>query len=431
MRKKQQDPNSSDPQPPDPAPRRRPRGRDPRTLPLYRVFRRFRTRAAAGAAPRDAEGLGRELLRSILEERPQSSPVLGVRLYRAVGDRFELIEKAGDAGDVEPGYLVPADHPIIVEALRTGFALARRGDPRFDSWVERTAGPAGVVAKLPLGPAHEILLSLTLREPIATADVLNALEALRSFVDSLLARQQFHQLLEQALHVQTSLLPRHLPAPPGFELAVKARPAEIVGGDIYDVVSFGPDAIGVCVADATGHGLPAALQARDVIIGLRMGIEQQLRMVATVEKLSRILAGSSAPGRYVSLFFGEIDRDGHLLYINAGHPPPLLIRAGGKVERLRTSGPILGIDRRPPHPWKRLFERLEKGDLLALYTDGLTEVRRADGEELGSERLARVLKRNLREPLPRLCEQVFAEVDAFDEAQAALDDQTLLLIRRS
>lgn len=407
------------------------RGADPRGLPLYRIFRRFRNRAAAEGLLHDPEGFARQLMQALLEERPHSSPILGVRLYRAIGDEFVLLDKSGEAGEVEIGYRIPAHHPVVEEALREGFSLVRRGDPRFDSWIERTAG-AGAVAKLALGAERELLLSFTLREPVSARDVLNTLAALRSLVDSLLARQQFQHLLEQARHVQTQLLPRQVPQAPGFEIAVRSRPAEIVGGDIYDLVPLGSDTFSFCVADATGHGLPAALQARDVIIGLRMGLEQQLRMVATIEKLSHILAGSSAAGRYVSLFFGEIDRDGHLIYINAGHPPPLLVRATGKIERLRTSGPILGLGRKTARTWVRLFERLEKGDLLVLYTDGVTEVRRAtDSEELGTERLARILRRLAKEKTERVADLLLAEVDAFADHQPPLDDQTVLLVRRT
>lgn len=409
----------------------RPRqGRDPRALPLYGVYRRFRNLAFGGQAPTDVEGLARQLFRALLEERPKSSPILGVRLYRQAGDELELIEMGGLAGPVELGYRIPVTHPVVTEARREGWAVVRRGDPRHDEWIERTAGPH-TLAKLTLGPQREMMLSFTLREPISTAEVQNALTALRSLADSHLERQQFRELLEQARVVQTSLLPRHLPSPPGFELAVRLRSAEVVGGDVYDLAMLPPDSFAVCLADATGHGLPAALQARDVIVGLRMGMDTQLKMVATVEKLSRVLAGSSPAGRYVSLFFAEIDRDGHLIYINAGHPPAILLGKGGKrVAKLRSTGPLLGLDRRHPRHWQRHFERLEPGDLLALYTDGITEVRRGDDEEFGVDRLVATLRRHAERPLEEVADAVLAAADAFGGAAPPPDDQTLLLVRR-
>ncbi|HSM51618.1 MAG TPA: PP2C family protein-serine/threonine phosphatase [Thermoanaerobaculia bacterium] len=418
-----------------PAPRsgsQRRRHRDPRSLPLYGVYRRFRNLAFGDPAAKDDESLARLLVRALVEEIPTSSPILGVRLYRRDGDEFVLLDSSGEAGGVAPGYRVPASHPVIEQSRRDGWALVRRGDSRFDEWMERTGG-THAIAKLVLGPGRDLLLSFTLREPIATAEVLNALTALGSLADSALERRQFRQLLEQARAVQTSLLPRTLPAIPGFELAVRQRPAEVVGGDVYDLARVGDDALAVCIADATGHGLPAALQARDVIVGLRMGMALQLKMVAIVDKLSRVLADSSASGRYVSFFFAEIDRDGHLIYINAGHPPPLLVgREPRRVERLRTSGPILGLDRKAARPWVRIFERLAPGDLLALYTDGITEVRRADDEEeYGLERLQRFLLRHAGEPLEALADRLFAEVDAFGGDAPMLDDQTLLLVRRT
>jgi len=419
-----------------PAPRTGPprrHHRDPRSLPLYGVYRRFRNLAFGDPAATDDESLARLLFRALVEEIPTSSPILGVRLYRREGDEFVLLDSSGEAGDVAPGYRVPASHPVIEQSRRDGWALVRRSDSRFDEWMERTGG-THAIAKLVLGPGRDLLLSFTLREPIATAEVLNALTALGSLADSALERRQFRHTLEQARAVQTSLLPRTLPAIPGFELAVRQRPAEIVGGDVYDLARVGDDALALCIADATGHGLPAALQARDVIVGLRMGMALQLKMVAIVDKLSRVLADSSPSGRYVSFFFAEIDRDGHLIYINAGHPPPLLVGGGEprRVERLRTSGPILGLDRKTTRPWVRIFERLAPGDLLALYTDGITEVRRADDEEeYGLERLQRFLRRHAGEPLEALADRLFAEVDAFGGDAPVLDDQTLLLVRRT
>ena len=422
-------PPAAPPAPRPSAPRRR--HRDPRSLPLYGVYRRFRNLAFADAAATDDESLARLLFRALVEEIPTSSPILGVRLYRRDGDEFVLLDSGGEAGEVAPGYRVPASHPVIVQSRRDGWALVRRGDSRFDEWMARTGGEHAI-AKLVLGPGRDLLLSFTLREPIATAEVLNALTALGSLADSALERRQFRQLLEQARAVQTSLLPRSLPAIPGFELAVRQRPAEIVGGDVYDLARVGDDALAVCIADATGHGLPAALQARDVIVGLRMGMALQLKMVAIVDKLSRVLADSSPSGRYVSFFFAEIDRDGHLIYINAGHPPPLLVgSARRRVERLRSSGPILGLDRRAARPWVRIFERLEPGDLLALYTDGLTEVRSPADEEYGLERLQRFLRRHAEQPLAVIADRLFADVDAFGGEAPVLDDQTLLLVRRT
>lgn len=414
----------------DPSPARRPRrrrNRDPRSQPLYGAYRRFRNLALGGDAPRDAEGLGRHLLAALLEGR--GSPIVGARLYRRSGGDFELVAKGGLAGDVETGYRVPADHAVIGEALREGFALVRRNDPRFDVWIERTAGPHAL-AKLALGAERDVLLSFTLREPFATAEVLNALAALRSLADAALERQQFHQLLEQARGVQTSLLPRLLPALPGFELAVRSRPAEVVGGDVYDARLLGTDSVAIGIADATGHGLPAALQARDVIVGLRMGLEQQMRIVTTIEKLSRLIAEASAGGRYVSLFFAEIDRDGHLIYVNAGHPAPLLLRSRGRrVEALDSSGPILGLEGRAARSWRRRFERLEKGDLLVLYTDGLTEARNPADEELGTERFLDILRRAAALPIDQVVDQVLADVDAFTGRVPQLDDQTLFVVR--
>src|SRR5204863_805654 len=124
--------------------------------------------------------------------------------------------------------------------------------------------------------------------------------------------------------IQLSLLPNGHPSFGDFDLAAKSLPAQPVGGDVFDFIHIDRDTLGIAVADSSGHGLPAALQARDVVTGLRMGVERDLKLQRMVEKLNRIIHRSGLVSRFISLIFGELEKNGNFSYINAGHPPGLL-----------------------------------------------------------------------------------------------------------
>ena len=138
------------------------------------------------------------------------------------------------------------------------------------------------------------------------------------------------------------------------------------------------------IADASGHGLPAALQVRDVYTGLRMAVERDFKIVRTVERLNRIIHQSRMTTKFVSLFYGEIEEEGNFIYVNAGHPPPLHFHARG-VTTLKQTGMVLGPS--ATASYSRGFLALEPGDSLLLYTDGMTEASDPKGREFGIERL--------------------------------------------
>src|SRR5207244_2120194 len=122
-----------------------------------------------------------------------------------------------------------------------------------------------------------------------------------------------------------SLLPDEPPELRGCDIACRSVAAEEVGGDFYDFMAFGEEILMVAIGDASGHGLPAALLVRDVVTGLRMGIEKDLKMGYVFGKLNRVVNRSRLSSRFVSVFFGEIEPAGDMIFVNAGHEPPLLV----------------------------------------------------------------------------------------------------------
>ena len=127
----------------------------------------------------------------------------------------------------------------------------------------------------------------------------------------------------EAAEIQQSLLVEEPPDFPGYDIACRSVPADEVGGDFYDFHDLA-EVLAVSIGDASGHGLPAALLVRDVVTGLRMGIERDMKIVHVFERLNQVIHRTRLSSRFVWVFYGELESDGNLVYVNAGHQPPML-----------------------------------------------------------------------------------------------------------
>ncbi|HOT96010.1 MAG TPA: PP2C family protein-serine/threonine phosphatase [bacterium] len=233
--------------------------------------------------------------------------------------------------------------------------------------------------------------------------------------------------LEQAVEIQKSLLPQKSPKISGYDISGFSQPAELVGGDLFDYFELKDGTLGVSIGDVSGHGLPAALLMRDVVIGLRMGLSMELRTVHTVKTLNRVILRSTYAANYVSLFVTEMEGDGHLFFVNAGHPGPLLVH-GQSVKRLAATGTTLGF--LPEIDLHRDYAHLKPGGVLVLYSDGITERQNSEGEMFGLERLTEWIIANQHLDANTLLHRTFAHVYEFGHSAAWDDDVTLVVIKR-
>ena len=378
----------------------------------------------------DMESIVRYLMETLVEDaRPPYAMITGARAYRRENGVYRLFAKSGQAGPVPPGFTVPASYAPVQRAIQIGWVLMRPDDPDYDPRIEDAVG-VSTYAAITVGPHGEYLISFTLHEPVPDEEIIYALAAIRQVADMALRQRELHQFIHQAREIQINLLPAEAPDLPGYKFAFRARPAEIVGGDVYDFIPIAPLIVGVMIADTAGHGLPAALQARDVVVGVRMGASENLKVVKLVEKLNAVIRHVTRGSRFVSLFYCEIETNGVIVYVNAGHVPPFIVRrvSPDSPVVLTEGGPLLGLPMTVTY--ERAFERIAPGDILVLYTDGITEATNPDGVSYGVERLAGVIARNRTRPLPEILERVFADVDAFRAGLPQEDDQTLVLIRR-
>jgi sigma-B regulation protein RsbU (phosphoserine phosphatase) len=232
--------------------------------------------------------------------------------------------------------------------------------------------------------------------------------------------------LEDARLIQRGLLPLAFPDLAGCQIAGTWRPAFGFGGDCYDLVRFGETTLGFSIADVVGKGLPAAL--------LMSNLQAAVRAFAGATTLPRDLCGSVnrllcrnvATGKFVTFCYGQLDLERRTLaYANAGHNPPLLVRRRGVVERLTAGGTPLGVF--ADAAYEQDLVALEPGDRLVLFTDGITEAQKEDGEDFGDARLVAEALAHRDESAAALQRTLFDAVTAFTGG-VFQDDATLIVI---
>lgn len=317
--------------------------------------------------------------------------------------------------------------PDLTQALEAHLAA-----PDPPPWVLET--PAGRAGALRVGAGAGPLVALfgphpgDLRPEPGRTEFASALHSLQYAIERHLDRGEMENAMEQARAIQQSLLPPSRVVFDGYDAFATSIPASQVGGDLYDFVPLESDVLALVVADASGHGLPAALQARDVAMGVRMGLERDLKITRLVAKLNRIIHRSGMVSRFISLWIGELEENGNLTYVNAGHPPGLLLDDRG-VHELAVGGPLLGP--LSDASYKLGFTHVDRGAALVLYSDGLVECRNREGEEFGEARVREwLLASRERDAESSVAELLQRLRDHHGRRQALEDDVTVMLVRR-
>ena len=236
--------------------------------------------------------------------------------------------------------------------------------------------------------------------------------------------------LAQAKEIQKSLLPAYAPALSQGEIAGFNVPCRTVGGDYYDFLPYHDGRIGLVIGDVSGKGLPAALMMSSLQARVQMLAESQPDPASAVTILNHNLCERCPPGKFITLFYALFDPErGTLYYCNAGHNYPLILRADGETEVLPGSDMVLGI--RPAVHYQLRQVTLNRGDLLALYSDGVTEARDASSMEFGEEGLARFMAANREKSPVQMIEELQSCIRHWTDKESFADDFTVIFVKRN
>jgi sigma-B regulation protein RsbU (phosphoserine phosphatase) len=237
------------------------------------------------------------------------------------------------------------------------------------------------------------------------------------------AKQQ--RELEEARLIQRGLLPTTMPKIAGLTLSSSWRPANGVGGDCFDALTFGEHAVGLSIADVAGKGVPAALLMSNLQAAVRAFAQDGTPPASVCASVNRLLCRNMASGRFVTFCYTRIDIAARRLsYSNAGHNPPLLIRADGSMERLSPGGTVLGVF--PENAYEQGELLLAPDDRLVFYTDGISESRNAAGEEFTDDGVADLAGRHRALDADAMLAAMLTDIERFNEGKYE-DDATLIV----
>lgn len=216
-------------------------------------------------------------------------------------------------------------------------------------------------------------------------------------------------------------------------------PTAVVGGDFYDFINLEgrfdlKDRFGVVIADAAGHGLVAAMLIRDFNTALYTAIAFEAAYVQDTtsllfSKINRRMFRSSRTDQFISAFYGEVHKDGVIRYINAGHFSPLILKRD-RTETLDVGGLVLGAFWTPPIEYQIGETRMDRGDVLLGYTDGIIETRNDEGTEYGFDTLRELAWANRHRSAKEICDAVMADVADFGGEGRQNDDRTIIAIKK-
>ena len=240
-----------------------------------------------------------------------------------------------------------------------------------------------------------------------------------------------NQELETARKIQKGFLPQTVPQHAGWDIATFWRPMRNVAGDFYDFYTLSDGRLAIVIADVSGKGVPAALFMALCVTVLRFAMSLNFAPGELMDRANQAIITNQQSKMFATVFLGYLDLDsGVMQFASAGHDPPLLYRAAtGCCERLQASGVAMGLFKNAHYAEETV--KLAEGDVLVLFTDGITDTINADEEEFGEERLEKLVMQHASRPAQELAHLAVAAATAFAQDQGSYDDETLVVIKRT
>lgn len=367
------------------------------------------------------------ILNGLEQEFGKRLNILKSHVYEQRGDEFVLINSINGQKSSSIAEKLSVESESVQLVLKHGSYIYDNPNlirTFYLRILDETLVPAAIYI---YSPDRQWLFVFELKSGWIREEIILFLNSVRTAMNYRLFSEMMGSELERVRQIQRSLFPRTAPKIPGYQIAQFVQSAEMVGGDFYDFFQFEEDSFIVCLGDVSGHGLPAALLVRDVVIGLRMGLSKEMRLVHILKKLNQMVQSTSYSTNFVSLFIGEIEQDGHMIYVNAGHPPPFLV-SGNRIVDLDATGIALGF--LPDTPLHRSYVRLnEPNSILVLYTDGIIERHEQPENQFGIDRLKKLIVDNQHLPAKEIVKLVFDRVFDFANRKSWDDDASLVVIK--
>ncbi len=235
--------------------------------------------------------------------------------------------------------------------------------------------------------------------------------------------------LAQAAEIQGGMLPARAPEIAGVDLAGFNVPCRTVGGDYYDFFPYAGASVGLALGDVSGKGMPASLMMMALHARVHVLAESPGDLGGFMARLNKATCATCPSNRFITFFFSVLDAaSGDLRFANAGHNPPVHLRASGEAHMLEGGGPVLGVV--PVAAYGEQRASLAPGDLLVLYSDGVTEANNPDFDEFGEERFIHVLRENRARAAREIVDAVTSALKEFTAGAPQADDITLLVAKR-
>lgn len=249
-------------------------------------------------------------------------------------------------------------------------------------------------------------------------------------VEEQLEKRRMENEMLIARQIQKRLLPQSVPQLAGLDVAAIARPSRLVGGDYFDVKTLDEQRLLSAIADVSGKGMPAALLMANIQACLHVLIPMDMTLDEAVGRINRVICENTDPERFITFFAGIFNTENRSLrYVNAGHNPPYLVRADGRVETLEVGGLILGVLSMATYEIGRVI--LEPDDVVVLFTDGVTEAMNGQQDEYGEERLIRCIVENRTRSADEIIAEIRTDVERFTGPRLILDDDLTMVVIKS
>jgi GAF domain-containing protein len=351
------------------------------------------------------------------------------RPARCVGFTCDTAELTATVAELDVDPLTPTTQSHLVyalpERLVRGFGvnlvrvwpLWARGE-LFGALVVEHAGELGRRLNILNGIAHQ--LSMAMESERLAREVAQ--------------QQRLEREMELGRDIQASFLPRELPQPPGWETAAAYQSARLVGGDFYDFISLktadGVERWGLAIADVSDKGVPAALFMALSRTLLRSAALHRTSPGATLTRVNEMILADARSSQFVTVFYAIWEPGtGRLVYANAGHNPPVLMRANGEAQLLKLKGAVLAVF--AEYYYHQAEAVMEPGDVLLLYSDGLTDALNENGEEFGLPRIIETLRAARAQSAGNIISALEAAVQHHVRDVEPFDDLTMVVVKRA